>query len=124
MYDFDSVVERAGSDSHKWQRYGDKDIIPMWVADMDFRSPPEVIAALHRRIDHGIFGYGAPSPSLKRAIISHLYETYDWRVEPSWIVWLPGLVSGLNVSCRSWGRPGAGILTTVPVYPPFLSHTQ
>ena len=121
MYDFDAVVDRTLSDSHKWKRYGGRDIIPMWVADMDFQSPPEILEALHRRIDHGIFGYGKPSPRLKNTIIAHLHETYGWRVQPDWIVWLPGLVSGLNVACRSWGRSGAGILTTTPVYPPFLT---
>ena len=121
MFDFDTVADRSGSDSHKWQRYGDRDIIPMWVADMDFPSPPEILKALHQRIDHGIFGYGSPSPRLKEAILSHLYAAYGWEVDPTWIIFLPGLVTGLNVACRSWGRPGAGILTTVPVYPPFLT---
>ena len=121
MFDFETVVDRTDSDSHKWQKYSGKDIIPMWVADMDFPSSPAIRDALHRRIDHGIFGYGAPSPRLKQTIIAHLQTTYRWQVEPNWIVWLPGLVTGLNVACRSWGRPGAGILTTVPVYPPFLT---
>ncbi len=121
MFDFDTVVDRTGSDSHKWQRYGERDIIPMWVADMDFPSPPDLLDALHQRIDHGIFGYGGPSQRLKSTLITHLCETYRWEVEPAWIVWLPGLVTGINVACRSWGKSGAGILTTVPVYPPFLS---
>ena len=121
MFDFDTVVDRTGSDSHKWQRYGERDIIPMWVADMDFPSPPDLLDALHQRIDHGIFGYGGPSQRLKSTLITHLCETYRWKVEPAWIVWLPGLVTGINVACRSWGKSGAGILTTVPVYPPFLS---
>ncbi len=121
MFDFDRIVDRTASDSHKWQRYGKKDIIPMWVADMDFPSPPDLLEALHHRIDHGIFGYGGPSPRLKSSLITHLHDTYRWRVEAEWIVWLPGLVTGLNVACRSWGKSGAGILTTVPIYPPFLS---
>lgn len=121
MFDFDNVIDRVHSDSHKWQRYGKKDIIPMWVADMDFQAPPGVLHALHQRVDHGIFGYGAPSPELKTVVAAYLCDTYQWRVEREWIVWLPGLVTGLNVACRSWGRSGAGILTTVPVYPPFLT---
>ncbi|RJQ87959.1 MAG: putative C-S lyase [Desulfobacteraceae bacterium] len=120
MYDFDMTIDRSDSDSHKWQKYRGKDIIPMWVADMDFASPPEVTEALHKRVAHGVFGYGHPDPQLREAIIAHLKNRFAWPVEPEWIVWLPGLVTGLNVACRSVGRPGAGVLTMVPIYPPFL----
>ena len=121
MFDFDSIIERSTSDSAKWNKYRGKDIIPMWVADMDFRSPPEVIEALHRRIDHGVFGYGIPGDAITDAVVEYLQRTYQWAVDPAWLVWLPGLVTGLNVACRSVGRPGDDVLTTVPVYPPFLS---
>ncbi len=120
-YDFDTLVDRTHTASHKWHKYKDTDIIPMWVADMDFRSPPEVLEALHRRVEHGVFGYGGPMPELKTVVIEHLYSTYGWQVSPDWIVWLPGLVTGLNLACRTVGRSGAGVLTTTPVYPPFLS---
>ncbi len=121
MYDFDTPVPRTESDSYKWQKYHGKDIIPMWVADMDFPSPPAVLEALHQRVDHGIFGYGRPDPALKELLIAHLQGKYRWAVDPAWIVWLPGLVCGVNVACRSVGRNGAGVWTTLPIYPPFLS---
>ena len=121
MFNFDTVIDRSNSDSHKWQKYSGRDIIPMWVADMDFPSPPAIVDALRRRVDHAIFGYGSPSPQLKEAVIAYLHENYSWDVSREWIVWLPGLVTGLNVACRSWGRSGAGILTALPVYPPFLT---
>jgi cysteine-S-conjugate beta-lyase len=121
MFDFDSVRERRGTDSAKWHKYAGKDIIPMWVADMDFVSPPAVMAALRERVAHGIFGYGYAPGSLNETVLDHLWRTYQWSVQPDWIVWLPGLVSGLNVACRSVGQPGDGVATTVPVYPPFLS---
>ncbi len=121
MFDFDTLIDRSNSDSHKWRSYRGKEIIPMWVADMDFQSPPEVIEALHRRVAHGVFGYAEPDAKLKEAIVDHLQRAYSWSVSPSWIIWLPGLVTGLNVACRTVGRPGAGVLTTVPIYPPFLT---
>ena len=118
---FDLPIDRSATDSIKWQKYAHRDIIPMWVADMDFVSPPPVIQALHERIEHGIFGYAAPKPDLVQTVIQYLKDTHNWSVEPHWIVWLPGLVSGLNISCRSVDTPGSAILTTTPVYPPFLS---
>jgi cysteine-S-conjugate beta-lyase len=121
MFDFDLLMDRSETDSAKWQKYRGRDIIPMWVADMDFPSPPPVIEALHRRISHGIFGYGTPRPALAETIVRYLNKAFQWPIDPRWIVWLPGLVSGLNVTCRSVGEPGDGVLTTIPVYPPFLS---
>ncbi|MBI5580574.1 MAG: putative C-S lyase [Deltaproteobacteria bacterium] len=121
MFDFDEVIDRRGSASEKWEKYRSRDIIPMWVADMDFRSPPAVIEALHRRTEHGVFGYTGPPSELVEATRSMLDREYGWQVDPDWIVWLPGLVSGLNVTCRAVGEDGDEVLTLVPVYPPFLS---
>ncbi len=121
MFDFDAVIDRSASDSIKWKKYQGHDIIPMWVADLDFKSPPAVIDALRKRVEHGVFGYTRPQDTLNEVVIDHLYRTYDWRVSPSWIVWLPGLVCGLNVCCRSLGRPHDTIVTHIPAYPPFLS---
>ncbi len=121
MFDFDTVVDRRGTASEKWERYAGRDILPMWVADMDFRSPPAVIAALHRRADHGVFGYTAPPAGLREAIRVHLAAAYAWEVAPEWIVFLPGLGTGLNVVCRAIGEDHDDVLTLVPIYPPFLS---
>jgi len=95
-------------------------VLPLWVADMDFAAPPQVLEALHRRVEHGVFGYTTPDAGLIEAVLAHLAEHYAWAVEPEWLVWLPGLVCGLNVACRAVGETGAGVLTTVPIYPPFL----
>ncbi len=121
MFNFDAIIDRKKTDSQKWGKYDDKEIIPMWVADMDFQSPPAVIEALHKRVTHGIFGYARPDPQLKSTIVDHLQNAYGWDVAREWIIWLPGLVAGINVACRSVGQKGAGILTTIPVYPPFLT---
>jgi len=115
---FDTPIDRRDSDSIKWGKYAGRDVLPLWVADMDFAAPPPVLAALHRRIDHGVFGYGGPWPSLTESVLAHLESEYDWRIEPEWIVWLPGLVSGLNIACRA---VDGEVLTATPIYPPFLS---
>lgn len=119
-YDFDEIHDRRHTDSQKWQKYEGKDILPMWVADMDFKSPPPVLQALHRRIDHGIFGYARPEQSAIEAVLEMLERNYQWKVDPSWLVWLPGLVVGLNVSSRAFAEKGESILTNTPIYPPFL----
>ncbi|MBI1397420.1 MAG: putative C-S lyase [Betaproteobacteria bacterium] len=121
QYDFDSRIDRSGTWSLKWDRYAGRDVIPMWVADMDFRSPPEIVDALRARVDHGVFGYVEPGPELTAAIIERIDSAYGWRPRPEWFVWLPGLVSGLNVVCRALGESGDDVLTGVPIYPPFLS---
>lgn len=121
LFDFDTPLNRHATNSLKWDLYAGRDVIPMWVADMDFRSPPAVIEALHARIAHGIFGYTVASRELREIVIDRLATRHAWKVQPEWIVWLPGLVTGLNVACRAVGAPGDAVLTTIPAYPPFLS---
>ncbi len=120
-YDFTSPVDRHGTWSLKWDRFAGRDVIPMWVADMDFRTAPEVIANLHEGVEHGIFGYVEPGPEVIDAIVARLDASYGWAPQPEWFVWMPGLVSGLNIVCRAVGEPGDDVLTGVPIYPPFLS---
>jgi cystathionine beta-lyase len=120
-FDFDLPVDRRNSASIKWDYYKGKDIIPLWVADMDFKSPPAVLDALHRRIEHGVFGYTHASEQLKEVVAAMLAARYGWRIEWDWLVWLPGLVTALNVACRAIGQEGDAVMTTVPAYPPFLS---
>lgn len=93
----------------------------MWVADMDFKAPPEVLEALQRRIEHGVLGYTLPPEVLTDVLVDRMKQFYGWTVEPQWIVWLPGLVVGLNLACRAVGQPGDEVLVMTPVYPPFLS---
>ena len=120
-YDFDEIIDRRGTASEKWDKYRERDIIPLWVADMDFRSAPQIIDALHERVSHGVFGYTAPPEGLAQAVIGSLQEEFGWQVQKEWITWLPGLVTGLNVACRAVGEPGDDIITFTPVYPPFMS---
>jgi len=120
-FDFDTIIDRNNTGSEKWDKYQGRDIIPLWVADMDFRSPPAVIDALHERIEHGVFGYTHPPRSLVDAALEHLERDFAWQVHPEWLVWLPGLVCGLNVLCRAVGGAGDEVITFTPIYPPFLS---
>jgi cystathionine beta-lyase len=92
----------------------------MWLADMDFASPAAVRRALIKRAEHGVYGYTNPSPELIETVISKVYEEHQWRIRQEWLVWLPGLVSGINVFCRAYGGEGDRIGVGVPAYPPFL----
>ncbi len=120
-FDFDHPPDRRGGDSVKWNRYAGRDVLPLWVADMDFAVAPAIEAALKRRVEHGVFGYAEPWPSLLQAVVDHVGAEYGWSIDPRWIVWLPGLVTGLNVACRA---VGGAAFTAVPVYPPFLSASE
>lgn len=120
-FDFDTPPNRVGTDSQKWQKYAGRDILPMWVADMDFVSPPAILEALHRRVDQGIFGYARPTRSTVDAVVAAMEQRYGWKIDPAWLVWLPGLVVGLNVVAQAFAEPGDEVLTLAPVYPPFTS---
>ena len=121
LFDFDTEVERRGTASLKWEKYKGQDVIPLWVADMDFRSPPAVIRALQQRVAYGIFGYPVAPDELNEVVVAMLGSRYDWKVKPEWLIWLPGLVTGINVACRAVGDDGDDVMTAVPVYPPFLT---
>jgi cystathionine beta-lyase len=120
-FDFDTVIDRAASDSRKWRKYAGRDVIPLWIADMDFAAAPAIREALHRRVDQGVFGYGAALPSLTEAVVGYCARHYGWKIEPNWIVWLPGLVTGLNLAAGAIGEKGDAVITATPIYPPFMS---
>ncbi len=119
QYNFDELIDRRNSDSIKWHYYNE-DVLPMWVADMDFRSPQPVIDAIQQRADHGIFGYAHDVPGLKEAIINWLKEHYSWQVQADDIVYVPGVVPGFNMAAQSLTQPNLGLLIQTPVYMPFL----
>ncbi len=120
-FNFDKPVDRRGTASLKWERYKGRDIIPLWVADMDFPSPPGVLEALHDRVKHGIFGYTTPPEELEETVQLMLEQEYGWNIERQWLTWLPGLVCGLNVTCRAVGKSNDEVFTFTPIYPPFLT---
>lgn len=116
---FDELIERRGTGSEKWQKHA-ADVLPLWVADMDFRAPEAVQAALHQLVDFGVFGYPSPAVELSAVICERMERLYHWCVSPEQIVYLPGLVPGLNLACRMVAEPGAAVVVQTPVYPPFL----
>jgi cystathionine beta-lyase len=119
-HDFDEIIPRRGTESVKWRHY-DEDVLPLWVADMDFRSPAPVIRALADRVAHGVFGYGIEPAELRQVIVERLAQLYGWEITPEDVVFVPGVVSGFNLVLRALARPGDGVLVQTPVYPPVLT---
>ncbi|MGD0612245.1 MAG: PatB family C-S lyase [Anaerolineales bacterium] len=117
---FDHFIERRGSNSLKWQRYPE-DVLPLWVADMDFAAPQPVLAALRAKVKHGVFGYENLSKELAETTAVRMQKLYGWRVSPERIIAIPGVVAGFNAAARAFCRAGHGILIQPPVYPPFLT---
>ena len=118
---FDQEIDRRNTDSLKWEKYKDNDILPLWVADMDFRSSDAIIKILREKVDFGVFGYTNVPEELKELTRQRLKDFYNWDTETHWQIWMPGMVPGLNISCRAFANPGDDVVTGVPVYPPFIS---
>lgn len=117
---FDVITDRRNWDSGKWNMY-EPDVLPMWVADMDFPAADIILEAIQHRVKHGVFGYGDGYPNLKTIICERMEQLYNWAVTPEQIMFLPGVVCSLNVVHRAVAEPGAGVLMQTPVYPPFLT---
>lgn len=123
MTDFDKVVARSDTGSLKWDLYKGRDILPFWVADMDFEAAPPIQQALEERLRHHVYGYTLAPDGLADAVIAHLQKEHDWQVDPEWIVWLPGVVTGLAVCCRAFCADGDEIVVNPPIYHHFFdSH--
>jgi cysteine-S-conjugate beta-lyase len=118
-YDFDRLTDRRATNSIKWQLYG-PDVLPLWVADMDFLAPEPILAALRRAVEHGIFGYESPTKALSEMVATRMDKLYGWQVSPEMVVAMPGVVAGFNAAAWMVCQPGEGFLVQPPVYPPFL----
>ena len=118
-YDFDRVIDRRSTNSNKWRKYP-PDVLPLWVADMDFASPEPVVRALRERVEHGVYGYGFEGPEFAEVFVDRLQKRHGWEVSPEAVVLIPGVIPGFNVACRALTRPGDGLLMQLPVYPPIL----
>lgn len=116
---FQQLIDRRSTESIKWNAYGE-DILPMWVADMDFLCPPQVIEAIQNRVKHGIFGYPTEPPRLRSVIVDRLKRRYGWTIEPEWITFIPNVFSGFHLAAHAVTRPGDGVLLTTPLYFPML----
>ena len=122
-YNFDEIIDRRGTDCLKYdfgpKRKGRSDLLPMWVADMDFKLPDEILADLHKRVDHGIFGYTDPLDDYFEAL-NHWFSTrYGYTVDPEWVTLGAGLVYAVHLSVQAFTKPGEGVMVMQPVYYPF-----
>ncbi len=124
IYNFDEIIDRRGSDSKKWEDnksvFGSDDLLPMWVADMDFKSPQPLIDALKSRVEHGVFGYPFREEDAYQATVNWVKKRYDWEIDKEWIVFNPGVVMGLNLGVLELSNPGDQVIVQTPVYPPFM----
>ena len=124
-YDFDRVVNRKGTASMKWDTvsslFGEEDILPMWVADMDFPSAKPITDAIIERAEHQIFGYTLPEKSVTGAIVDRIQQKYGWIINPEWIVFTPGVIPSIHAAIRAFTHPGDDIIIQGPVYYPFWS---
>lgn len=121
-YNFDEIVDRTNTGSKKWDMPDEENIegiLPMWVADMDFKSPKEVIDALVKRAEHGVYGYTWREDSFYESIINWCKRRYNWDVKKEWILFTPGVIMGLNIGVMKLTEPGDNVMIQTPVYPPF-----
>jgi cystathionine beta-lyase len=118
-YDFDRIIERRNTESNKWHKFP-PDVLPLWVADMDFASPEPVIRALRERVEHGVFGYGVEQPEFHQVMHDRFLKRFGWTVEAEAMVLMNGVIPGFNTACRAFSGPGDGVLMMLPVYPPIL----
>jgi cystathionine beta-lyase len=118
-FNFDEILPRSNGDSMKWNQYP-ADVLPLWVADMDFKAPEAVISALQERVAQGVFGYPSESEELRSAVVDWLANRFNWKISPEAVILLPGVVNGFNLACQAVTQPGDAVLIQTPVYPPFL----
>lgn len=127
-YNFDTVISRNHTDSAKWSMaesiFREKDILPMWVADMDFPIAKEITEAIKKRADHEIYGYAVPGPETFNAVINRMKNKYGWNVNPDWIIFTPGIVPALYASVKAFTKPGDEVIIQSPVYRPFWSAVK
>lgn len=127
-YDFDEIIDRRKTGSLKWdalkERFGAEDLLPLWVADMDFRAPQPIIDALTLRAQHGIYGYSGFKPSYYDSVISWYNRRYNWEIKKEWIVYTPGVVAALNFAVQGFTNPGDKVIVQPPVYYPFYRSIE
>ncbi len=127
-YDFDKPINRTNTHSVKWDNldkiFGSEDVLPMWVADMDFPCPQPILDAIEKRNSHGIFGYTTRPESLHEAVVNWMRERHGWDIKKQWILYTPGVVTSLNISTMTFTQPGDSVIIQSPVYPPFFSAIE
>ena len=123
-YDFNQICDRKNTNCFKWDFiqsiFGNDDVIPMWVADMDFPVATPIVEALKRRAEHEFYGYTKASADVIQSIVDRMWDKYAWKIKPEWIVFTPGVVPALNITVRMLTHPGDEIILQEPVYYPFF----
>lgn len=123
-YDFDTIIPRRGTDSYKWDTPEDENMLPMWVADMDFRTSPAVIEALRRRVAHGIFGYTKVPDAYYDAVVRWFGNRHRWKIDPRWIIYTSGVVPALSAIIKAMTTPGDRVIVQSPAYNCFYSSIR
>ena len=123
-YDFDKVTPRCGTNSYKWDSTDDKEVLPMWVADMDFPTAPCIINALEKRVEHGIFGYTRVPEEYYDAVISWFSRRHHWKPRREWFIYTSGVVPALSAVIKALTNVGDKVLTLTPVYNCFFSSIR
>ncbi|MDR2039865.1 MAG: pyridoxal phosphate-dependent aminotransferase [Bacteroidales bacterium] len=124
MYHFDEIVRRRNSNSYKWDTAEDENVLPMWVADMDFRTAPAIINALERRVQHGIFGYAKVPETYFDAVIGWFRKRHHFTIEREWILFTSGVVPALSAVIKALTQPGDKVIVQTPVYNCFFSSIR
>ena len=123
-YNFDEIIPRRGTNSYIWDSAGDADVLPMWVADMDFRTAPPVVEALRKRVEHGIFGYVRVPDAYYAAVTNWFARRHDWQIEKEWIIYTTGVVPALSAVIKALTAPGDKVMVQTPVYNCFFSSIR
>ena len=130
-WNFDEVIDRTNSNAIKWDQKlmkeyfkVDNDLLPLWVADMDFRAPDTLIDALKKRAEHGIFGYTMSGESYREAVVNWFQKRHNWTIEKDWLLYSPGVVPAVKFIIQTYTRPGDKIIIQEPVYYPFKSTSN
>lgn len=123
-YDFDEIIDRRGTNCVKWDGAENQDVLPMWVADMDFRTAPVIIEALRRRVDHGVFGYTRVPQSYYDAVTGWFSRRHGWNIDKDWIIYTSGVVPALSAIIKALTVPGDKVLIQTPVYNCFFSSIR
>ncbi len=123
-YDFDTPVTRRGTHSYKWDITPEDDVLPFWVADMDFPTAPAIIDALKKRVEHGVFGYTLVPDSYYDAIINWFRNRHGWEIQKDWIIYTSGVVPAISCALKAMTLPGEKVLVQTPVYNCFFSSIK
>ena len=123
-YDFDELINRRGTNSYKWDSAAKADVLPLWVADMDFRTAPAITEALSRRVSHGIFGYTRVPEAYYQAVTTWFSRRHGWHMRKEWMIYTSGVVPAISAIIKALARPGDKVLVQTPVYNCFFSSIR